>query len=337
MTVPNDVLTIWLPVALTALMAIIGLLRGVGRELVVAAAITLGALIVQQWAAIWAAGIQESFTSTNVGVAQFSLGLIVLSAVTLLVGYLLGGRLAERPSSASMRLLGGILGAMNGAALAGWILRYAYVSLDGAQPSSPVYQNSVSQGFMIWAGWFPVVLAVMGGLYALISPFRRAREVVERPSDVSDWGPSVPRQAGSDERIAATPVGTGAATVALPMSDVRPPQPRDMAETQPVPMWEKPRADVPEQIDIEPGPVHSTASMVTQEASWLGGQEPSTSTTTGFDGAPASTPATTSLPISDSSESLMSSSSSADSKCTNCGADMLPGAVFCTNCGTRVR
>src|SRR5687768_16569711 len=125
MTVPNDVITIWLPVALTAIMAIIGLIRGVGRELVVAAAITLGALIVQQWAANMAGGIQESFPNTNLGLTQFSISLLVLSAVTLFVGYMLVGRLAERPTSAGARLLGGVLGAMNGAALAGWVLRYA--------------------------------------------------------------------------------------------------------------------------------------------------------------------------------------------------------------------
>ncbi len=333
MTVPNDVLTMWLPIAVTALLALLGLLRGVGRELVVAAAITLGALIVQQWVAIWAGGIQEAFTSTNIGLAQFSLGLVVLSAVTLFVGYMLGGRLVDRPTSASMRLLGGVLGALNGAALAGWILRYAYVGLYSPPSSSPIYQNSVSQGFMIWAGWFPVVLAVLGTLYVLLSPLRRAREAVERPSAASDWTPTpAPTATAIDTRT--LPVSTGAATVALPMSAVSATTASAQAATEPVPMWDSPRAALPEERVTEPVSLQSDSSA-SSEASWLGGQEPVS--------GPTSAPDTTALPVSDSNEGLTSLSnsevrseaSSEESVCSNCESVMLPGATFCTNCGTR--
>ncbi len=335
MTVPNDVLTIWLPIAVMALLAILGLLRGVGRELVVAAAITLGALIVQQWAAIWAGGIKDAFIGTNLGSAQFSLGLVVLLAVTLFVGYILGGRLVDRPTSASMRLLGGILGAMNGAAIAGWALRYAYVGLDSSQPSSPIYQNSISQGFMIWAGWFPVVLALLGTLYALFSPLRRARAAVERPSAASDWRPTPAPTAPASDTRTLPPVSTGAATVALPVSAVSATrsdvQRDDQAATDPVPMWDKARAAMPEERIAEPVSLQSGSPASSPEASWLGGQEP-------VSGATAA-PNTTALPISDGNEDLTSPSyskaSSEESVCSNCGSALLPGATFCTNCGTR--
>ena len=337
MNVPNDVLTIWLPVAVMALLALLGLLRGVGRELVVAAAITLGALIVQQWAANWAGGIRQGFTSTDLGSAQFALGVLILLAVTLFVGYMLGGRLVDRPTTAGTRLLGGVLGALNGAALAGWVLRYAYTSLDASQPSSPIYQNTVSQGFMIWAGWFPVVLAVLGTLYALLSPLRRARAAVERPSTSSDWAPTpAPKAMASDTRT--LPISTGAATIALPISagstttsnvqDVQ-------AATEPVPMWDRPRAALPEERVTEPASSQSSSSASSPEASWLGGQEPVSGAT--------SAASTTALPISDSKEDLTPPSSngasngasSEENVCSNCGSTMLPGATFCTNCGTR--
>jgi len=329
MTVPNDVLTIWLPVAVTALLALLGLVRGLGRELVVAAAITLGALIVQQWAVNWAGGIQEAFPNTDLGWAQFSLSLFILAAVTLFVGYLLGGRLVDRPTSASLRLLGGVLGALNGAALAGWVLRYAYVSLDGSQPSSPIYQNDVSQGFMIWAGWFPVVLALLGTLYALLSPLRRARAAIERPSAASDWTPApTPTAMSSDTRT--LPVSAGAATVALPISAASATTSDVQAATEPVPMWDRPRAAMPEERVTEPVSLQS-GSSASPEASWLGGKEPESGAT--------SASGTTALPISDGNENLtFLSNSEANSEgnvCPNCGSEVLPGAAFCTNCGTR--
>ena len=326
MTVPNDVLIIWLPVALMVLLSLLGLLRGAGREIVVAAAITLGALIVQQWATDerWAKDLNDMSPGMSVGWAHFMLGLVILSATTLFVGYLLGNRLVDRPVSASTRLMGGLLGALNGAAIAGWILRYAYVGLDARQ----LTENSVSQGFMIWAGWFPVVLAVLGTLYALLSPLRRARAAVERPSAASDWTPTpvtTTTTTASDTRT--LPAGTGAATVALPVTSGNATTSAGQPATEPVPMWERPRAATPEERVTEPVSLQSSSSA-SQEASWLGGKEPESGA------IPA--PGTTALPITDgNNEDLSRPSSREESVCSNCGSAMLPGAAFCTNCGTR--
>ncbi|HEY0069405.1 MAG TPA: zinc-ribbon domain-containing protein, partial [Chloroflexia bacterium] len=60
----------------------------------------------------------------------------------------------------------------------------------------PLYQNAITQGFMIWAGWFPVALAVLGTLVALVAPFRRPQvEVTEAappPAPVPVWTPPPP-------------------------------------------------------------------------------------------------------------------------------------------------
>ncbi len=319
MTLPNDVLTTWLPVAVMVLLGILGLLRGAGRELVVAAAITLGALIVQQWGALWASDLNSISSGISVGWAHFMLGLLILSAVTLFVGYLLGNRLVDAPTSASTRLMGGLLGLLNGAALAGWVLRYAYVGLDARQLTA----SSISDGFMIWAGWFPVVLAVLGTLYALLSPLRRARAAVERPSAGSDWAPT-PTPASSN--TTAVPVRTDPATIALPVSDLSAYKASDSSITEPVPIWDRPRAALPEERVTKPVSMLSD-SETPQEASWLGGQEP-------LSGA-ISAPSTTALPVDETSKGHTSTSENASGICGNCGAAMLPGATFCTNCGTR--
>ena len=320
MTVPNDVLTMWIPVAVTVLLGIVGLLRGAGRELVVAAAITLGALIGQQWVALWASDLNAMSSGISVGWAHFTLGLLILSATTLFVGYLLGNRLVDRPVSASTRLMGGLLGLLNGAAIAGWVLRYAYVGLDAKQLTA----NSVSDGFMIWAGWFPVVLAVLGTLYALLSPLRRARAAIERPSAGSDWAPT-PAPTTADTRTLSA--RTDSATVALPVTNVTPYQASDANKTQPVPIWDRPRTALPEERATKPVAVLSD-SGTSQEASWLGGQEPLSDAT--------HVPITTALPITDKGEGRSDTLENTTGVCSNCGATMLPGAAFCTNCGTRV-
>jgi hypothetical protein len=315
MTLPDEVLTLWLPVALAALLGIIGLLRGAGREVVVAAAVTLGALIYQQWGNLWAIDLNSMASGITVGWAKFTLGLLILTSTTLFVGYLLGNRLVDAPMSAGTRLMGGLLGLLNGAAIAGWVLRYAYDGLN----ARALLSDPVSDGFMIWAGWYPVVLAVLGTLFSILGPLRRARAAVERPSASSDWTPT-PAPTAADTRV--LPVQSGAATVALPVTDVRAYQPSSTDKIESVPMWDRPRVALPEERATEPVPVFADSAPA-QEASWLGGQEPSSGET-----VPAS--ATVSL------TSEVNATEKTGGVCKNCGSPMLPGAAFCTNCGTRV-
>src|SRR5215210_1976238 len=203
MTIPDMLYTIWLPIAITLLFGLLGFLRGLWREAVVSAAIAIGALIVQQWATSdrWVADIGEVMGSADPGWIQFLLSVAIMLLTVLLVGYLMGTRLVRRQLGASSRLAGGLLGLANGSALAGWMLRYAYEGLDRTQLSSPLYNDVSSQGFMIWAGWFPVAIALLGALIGLLAPLRRAQTVVAQPSPQTNWAPSTP----SRSVVASTP------------------------------------------------------------------------------------------------------------------------------------
>ncbi len=173
----DDIYIMWIPILVVALMGALGAWRGVYREIAVSAAIVLSALIVVQWATRerWASDLSSTFTGLGAGEWQFFLTLVLLFLIVSVVGYGLGGLFARRTFSSTPRVLGALLGLANGAALTGWVLRAAYEGLVSKQETSAVYQNPISLGLMVWAGWFPVVLAVLGAVAALVFSLRGDR------------------------------------------------------------------------------------------------------------------------------------------------------------------
>src|SRR5438128_3112620 len=187
MSIQEQIYTIWLPVGIMLLFAIIGILRGAVRETVVAAGVALAALINSQWSGQWSEGLSSVFKGQNQGQLEFIISFVVLWLVVMVIGYGLGFFVPREPLTALSRLAGGLLGLANGAAVAGWSLRYAYADLDGAQTSSQFYQNPMSYSLMVWAAWFPLLLALLGAILVLVGPVRRAQSALSRPSRATDW------------------------------------------------------------------------------------------------------------------------------------------------------
>ena len=215
----DDIYVMWIPILAVALMTALGVWRGVYREIPVAAAIALSALIVVQWAGQdrWARDLSTTFSGLGVGEWQFFLTLVLMGLIVAVVGYGLGGLFARRSLSSPSRVLGGILGLANGAALAGWVLRAAYEGLVNRQETSAVYQNPISLSLMVWAGWFPVALAVTGAVAALIFSLRGDRvasapESTRAPATYPATGGSVPvyTRPVSSTLYPPIPVETGA-------------------------------------------------------------------------------------------------------------------------------
>jgi uncharacterized membrane protein required for colicin V production len=204
----TEIFTVFVPVFLALVFAVFGVLRGAWREAIVSAAIVLAALINKQWAERWASDLNELSTGIGRDQAEFWLSVLIMVLVVLVVGYILGSALIKGKPSATSRMLGGLLGLLNGSALAGWLLLSAYVSLDGAQPTSPIYQSNVAQGFMIAAGWSPVALAVIGAIVALVAPLRRAQAAVGRPAEGTNWTPATvgPPVVPAPDRSAYAPI-----------------------------------------------------------------------------------------------------------------------------------
>lgn len=193
----TDILIIWVPVAIAVIMGLVGLLRGVRREAVVSLAIVLGALIVSVWGGSWANDIHAAFTNFGQQDTQTWLGVVVLVLVTLVIGYGLGSAIVARGPMSGMSRLGGFLvGLANGAALGGWLLRNYYnallVDLSGSNNTTftTLQDNPITYWLIIWAGWFPLVVALIAAIVALVGPFRRAQSAVATPSTETNWQPS---------------------------------------------------------------------------------------------------------------------------------------------------
>ncbi len=193
----TDILIIWAPLALVLIMGLLGLLRGAQREAVVSLAIVLGALVISVWSGSWASDLHASFSSLGQQDTETWLGVIVIVLITIVIGYGMGSAVITRgPMSGMMRLGGFLLGLANGAALGGWLLRNYYnallLDLSGSNTTTfdTLTNNVISRSLIIWAGWFPLIVAVIAALVALVGPFRRAQTVVATPSAQTNWAPS---------------------------------------------------------------------------------------------------------------------------------------------------
>lgn len=220
----SDLLATIFPLVLVAIMGLIGFARGVRREAVVSAAIVLGVLIVELWGTAWSGELYTLYTGAGREWQQLVLSYVLLILVTLVVGYGLGRLVHTPPLTRSSRMWGLLLGLANGTALAGWLLWYIYTNLDGLQATSPLYQNGVASTFMLLARWFPVALAAVGALVALLSPVRRVQTVVAQPSPTTNWTPAPALPPAPVPTSLATPTRFPEPVGAIPSS---------MAPTQP--------------------------------------------------------------------------------------------------------
>jgi uncharacterized membrane protein required for colicin V production len=394
----DQIVTIWLPLVITAVFGIVGLVRGAMREGVMAASVVLAAFIIREWGDQWGQSLHEVFPQMPQGQQQFALSTGVLWVIVLGLGYGLGGTLMrERPVRAS-RIGGGLLGLATGAAVAGYMLLYAYTSLDGAETTSRFYQSIVSRAFMVWAGWYPLVLAFIGAILVLVGPMRRAQRAVGKPSTASNWTPTTPPTAPApamaSTMFAATqaappviaPYGAGAQqTVAMPAPEpsrttIIPPMPaadaaslptrpaagaeeNDLSATRALGSTDGPRSPwqgPPSSIGAEGGTPGSdsegTFNAPGNDSSWL--LQPVSGGEQGLQAnSPAAAPggavsedaagplvATTSFgneyAIGARGVAGQAGGSQAqggtDKKCPGCGAQVAPGASFCTECGTRI-
>lgn len=365
--IPDALYTIWLPIAITLLFGLLGFLRGLWREAVVSAAIVIGALIVQQWATPdrWVQDIGEVINNAEPGWIQFILSAAILLPTVLLVGYLLGTRLVSGPLSASSRWAGAFLGLANGSALAGWLLRYAYVGLDRTEALG---NDASAQGFMIWAGWFPVALAVLGALVGLLAPLRSAQTVIAQPSPQTDWAPSAQARASAPQTppiLTTTPDLSAHTTpspympASAPASTYSPPnRSLDRSETtvlpitdagRPAPGFDSPTRSATPIVpprSVESRPARSIYEQPTEMVPRIGhtaSSTPADQTSTG----------TTPSARSDAQPQLMAESSTPGGpfagsttasrglggdirRCVRCGTELPPDGAFCTECGLRV-
>jgi hypothetical protein len=397
----DDIYVMWIPILVVALMAALGAWRGVYREIPVSASIVLSALIVMQWATqdkwSWARDLNGTFGGLSVGEWQFYLTLVLMALLVTVMGYGLGGLFSRRSMSSTARTLGGVLGLANGAALAGWVLRSAYFGLTNTQPNSTIYQNPVSQSLMVWAGWFPVVLAVLGAVAALVYSLRgdkttvvetaRTGALVSATPTMPVYIPDAPAHGHDPYRARADvyspahagnpsqpPVSTAipgressayAQTAAYPV--VPPPAPASPSSPRPATVaphqappsavnyapaaqpqrsvWQPESASQPQPAPSTPQPVskHTPPFGYDLGALWAGSDGEAGPPDASVSATPVTMQQATTTGASSPTEATSSASTGKpmesarpEARCRNCGNPLQEGAIFCTECGTRV-
>lgn len=166
-------LTIVLAVVV-ALFGLIGLFRGVRRGVVALAGTLLGAVLVDLWSEPLAAWLRESIRPERPALPTFLLVATLFLATALLVGYG-GSALLPRPDPQAKKplgivdaVLGGLLGALNGAMIVSYLLRYAQeIWVDGAvdellatSPAAFVLDQ--------WLPWFVMALVGTTAVFVLL-------------------------------------------------------------------------------------------------------------------------------------------------------------------------
>jgi|APCry1669189070_1035195.scaffolds.fasta_scaffold00057_17 uncharacterized membrane protein required for colicin V production len=179
------VLTI-LIVAAIGVLGLVGLFRGVRRGLIAMAGTLLGAVLVNLWQARWINGLRAQMEQPAWPTFLLTTGIFVL--VAILVGY--GGSLLLPPHDPKAkgpgmldRLLGPFVGALNGALIVSYLLRYANENWPNGEAAAMIAESFMARLLDIWLPWFILVMVLMTTLFVMMRGSMRTLRALNRPAD----------------------------------------------------------------------------------------------------------------------------------------------------------
>lgn len=191
--------------------ALVGYWREPRRGVLALAGTLLGATLASFWAARWGAGLAQALGGSPAAMTLFvSLGLLLVGS--LLIGYGSGVLLAPQGRLAfPRRLLGMLLGLLNGVLLAGYALRYA-------ADSSPAFAEELIGVPLAEAvrDGLPLLFLGLAAALALLILARRAMLLLRRPA-----APKAPPASVPAPTPAPTPAGKEAQVKASEQIDER--------------------------------------------------------------------------------------------------------------------
>jgi|GEM_PF-2429038 len=145
-----------LAIVFVAGLAALGIWRGFVREILVSlAGIVLGVFAGSLWATSWG-GAWASGLGMNEAVLKGIILLVSLYGIVLIIGYGSSLFLRRRPIPLWQRLVGGLIGLLNGLVLAALTLSYIQDHFLGAAPDSVLRKSLLSAALI---DWLPVILA----------------------------------------------------------------------------------------------------------------------------------------------------------------------------------
>lgn len=178
-------LTIVIAVGLVIL-GLVGLIRGVRPGLVALAGTMLAAVLLDLWQERWATWVRETFRPEQPALPIFLVFTALFLLVALLVGYGGGILLPRRspklpPPGILERLLGGLLGALNGAMIAGYLLRYAEAIWPDDTIAALVAASVPATTLNAWLPWFMLALVGATGVFVLFRTVLRFMQAINTP------------------------------------------------------------------------------------------------------------------------------------------------------------
>ncbi|MFQ3662141.1 MAG: CvpA family protein [Chloroflexaceae bacterium] len=181
------VLTIGVAVGI-GLLGLIGLARGVRAGLVAIAGTLLAAVLVDLWSQPLGLWVRRALRPELPALPTFLLVAVVFLLTVAIIGYggsvlLPGAPVQSRSRQALDRALGGLLGALNGALIVSYLLRYADAAWANNVVTDLVATSPLAGVLREWLPWFVLSLVATTGLIVLIRgvvAFVRTRRAAPR-------------------------------------------------------------------------------------------------------------------------------------------------------------
>lgn len=188
-------------------LGLVGLIRGVRPGLVALAGTMLAAVLLDLWQERWAAWVRETIRPEQPALPIFLVFAGMFLLVALLVGYGGGILLPRRspklpPPGLLERVLGGLLGALNGALIAGYLLRYAEGAWADDTITARVADSVLAATLEAWLPWFMLALVGATGIFVLVRTVLRFMRAVNAPPPVAAPPPRPPAPAPAAQATA---------------------------------------------------------------------------------------------------------------------------------------
>ncbi|MEI8307849.1 MAG: CvpA family protein [Chloroflexales bacterium] len=179
------ILTI-LTAATMGVLGFYGFFRGVRRGLIAVAGTLLGAVLINLWQARWSVWLRTQMEQP--AWPTFLLTAAIFLLVALLVGY--GGSLLLPPRDPKAkglgvreRALGPLVGALNGALIVSYLLRYANENWPNGEASDMIAASPLASLFDAWLPWFILAMVLTTTLFVLLRGTLRLSRILNRPID----------------------------------------------------------------------------------------------------------------------------------------------------------
>ncbi len=183
------------------LLGLIGLARGVRAGFVAIAGTLLAAVLIDLWNQRLGAWIRETLRPELPALPTFLLVAAIFLLTVAIIGYGGSALLPRAPAQSRSRqaldrVVGGLLGALNGALIASYLLRFAEAAWVGRAVADLLATSPLARVLLLWLPWFVLALVVTTGVTVVIrgvAGFVRARRAAPPlPAPAPSPQPAVP-------------------------------------------------------------------------------------------------------------------------------------------------